>query len=261
MQHPPHWKRKHVENSRSNSLRSIYQKKEEQIPAKLRKFYESTYPIPSLDERSRSVFLQPPNDILEIPPLMKRAAPTPVYLKKQLYPLPAALTSMPLAMASGTEATNNNSTPGPRSRYSMKGKVEKDSLYSVPPVTSTKVNFHKQTRGGGGSLPGLPSQKISTTRTTSKKTAAATNYKSLPKVPLSQSRIPQQKPSFAGGYSTPAPDHDAGGAGIGSSSTFESWTLKVSKFDIMKLRHELDGESVKERMAKFEEKFLRPSSA
>ncbi|ODN00534.1 Atrial natriuretic peptide receptor 1 [Orchesella cincta] len=180
---PPHWKKKHniMENS-SNSLRSVYQKKEEQIPAKLRKFYESTYPIPSLDERSRSVFLQPPKDILDIPPLMKQAAPTPVYLKKQLYPLPAALTNMPLAgMAS---SSSPNATPG-------------------------------------GSLPKLPSQRISTT--TSRRTAAAAaNYKSLPKVPFSQSRIPQQQTSFAG----EAQDNQEANAGVGSSSTFESWTLK-----------------------------------
>jgi hypothetical protein len=36
----------------------------------------------------------------------------------------------------------------------------------------------------------------------------------------------------------------------------DSWTLRVSKMDIMRLRHELETESVKDKMADFEKKFL-----
>ncbi len=48
---------------------------------------------------------------------------------------------------------------------------------------------------------------------------------------------------------------------IQSTGTLESWTLHVSKMDILKLRHELDGESVKEKMKEFEARYLRKSNS
>jgi len=41
-----------------------------------------------------------------------------------------------------------------------------------------------------------------------------------------------------------------------SDTNQEPWTLKVSKLDIMKLRNEIDDETVREKVTKFEETFL-----
>lgn len=48
---------------------------------------------------------------------------------------------------------------------------------------------------------------------------------------------------------------------IQSNGTLKSWTLRVSKLDILKLRHELDGESVKEKMKEFEARYLGRSNS
>lgn len=57
----------------------------------------------------------------------------------------------------------------------------------------------------------------------------------------------------------------SGTLGVGTKSStvsddvkkhLDSWSLRVSKMDIMRLRHELETETVKEKMAQFENKFL-----
>lgn len=179
------------------------------------------------DNRSRSLYLQPPSTILDVPLPSFQAAPTPVHLKKNLYPLPTDLTDGPKAPAAARTIGQRLSEPS--------GLDERSA-----------VTYHKP---APGFLP-LPERSTSYTATFRNRTNIT--------------RLPQRlRPSFS--RKSFLTERKTSSVGIAnpirgmteSTSTFDSWTLKVSKFDIMKLKHELEGESVKEKMKVFEAKYLK----
>lgn len=211
-----------------------------------------------------------------MPPTQKHAAPTPVYLKKRLYPLPAVLTNIPLAVAA-TALKASASVAGTEKSSAFRGFVHKGR---AGPVVNNKEGDTEVILNRHFSATRPRSQTTATHQSSSVKTlsnmartrnsggaesstgtlplvADNGNYFGKPRV----SRTRTDHPTNMGNSYSVAMGRDLQPNGNDLNDNFESWTLKVSKFDILKLKHELDGEEVKERMKQFENQYLKRSSS